>query len=80
MLNLTSNTEEDKLRREIEYAFKTLSYTLDNLSNLNFTPKSVVEQAQIISNIPSMKKEEKIPIFVSEKMQKAPQELFDPSK
>lgn len=53
-------------------AFKTLSYTLDNLSNLSFTPKPFMEKINITTNVPSIKLEEKIPIFVSEKMQKAP--------
>ena len=38
----------------------------DNLSNLNFTPKPFIEQAQVVTNVASIKKEEKIPIFISE--------------
>ena len=45
VLNLTQNNDEDKLRKEIEFAYKTLAYTLDNLSNLNFTPKPILETA-----------------------------------
>ena len=39
-----------------------------------------MEKINITTNVPSIKLEEKIPIFVSEKMQKAPLEIFNIKK
>ncbi len=73
-MNLPSNTEDDGsnfwniyigLRKEVDLLYKKLSYYLDNLSNLSFTPKPFTEEAKIIKNVSSIKLEEKIPIFMS---------------
>jgi U3 small nucleolar RNA-associated protein MPP10 len=61
------------LKKEIELLFKKLCYNLDSLSNLNFTPKPYLnEKANIVSNVASIQREEKIPIFVSNAQLKAP--------
>ena len=41
---MNKNAPDEQLKKEIEFAFKTLCYTLDNLSNLNFTPKPFIEK------------------------------------
>jgi hypothetical protein len=44
VLGIDQNSPDELIKKEIEFAFKTLSYTLDNLSNLNFTPKPYIEK------------------------------------
>ena len=72
----------DKAKIEIQELFKNLCYNLDHLSNLNFVPKpEALTPAKIsLKNVASIKREEKIPIFISESMQKGPSELFDRKK
>ena len=78
ILNLPTNNEDDKLKKEIEMLFKQVCYNLDALSNFSFTPKPYSKPAQIVSNAPSIIQEEKIPIFISENKRKGPQEVFNP--
>lgn len=50
---------------------------------MNFVPKpESLNLAKIVpaTNLPSIKKEEKIPIFISTKTQKTAEEIFDPRK
>lgn len=82
ILNLPVETEGDKTKVEIQELFKNLCFKLDQLSNLSFVPRpESLQQAKIsVSNIASIKREEKIPIFMSEGMQKGTNELFDQKK
>jgi len=82
ILNLPVETEGDKAKIEIQDLFKSICYHLDNLSNLSFVPKpEALAPAKIsMNNVPSIKREEKIPVFVSDGMQKSANELFDNRK
>ena len=82
ILNLRVETEGDKAKVEIQELFKNICYHLDNLSNLSFIPKpeSLIPAKISINNIPSIKREEKIPLFISDSMQKSANELFDKKK
>lgn len=79
MLGLPVETEGDKAKVEIQELFRSICYHLDNLSNLSFVPKpEALAPARIaMGNVPSIKREEKIPVFVSEGSQRAPREMFD---
>lgn len=79
ILNLPVETEGDKTKVEIQELFKKICFSLDHLSNLSFVPKpDALKNAQIsVKNVPSIKREEKIPIFISEQTQKGKKELFD---
>lgn len=77
MLNLPSTSKDDKLRQEIGALFKEVCYKLDALSNLSFTPKSVIQMAEIKSTTPKINYEEQIPIQISAAQQKRPEELFN---
>ncbi|EAS02259.1 Mpp10 protein (macronuclear) [Tetrahymena thermophila SB210] len=79
-LGLPSNNKEDKLKLEIHNLFKEVCYKLDALSNLSFTPKPIMQQAQITTNVPSLKHEERIPISVSQADTQRPEEVFDKKK
>ncbi|KAL4489482.1 hypothetical protein ABPG72_002778 [Tetrahymena utriculariae] len=79
-LGLPSNNKEDKLKLEIHNLFKEVCYKLDALSNLSFTPKPITQQAQITTNVPSLKHEERIPITVSQAETQRPEEVFDKKK
>ena len=72
--------KDDELKTEIGMLFKKLCYNLDVLSNFNFTPKPTTDSAKINTNVPSIRLEEKTPIFVSDRQTKAPQELFKSSE
>ena len=82
ILNLPVETEGDKAKVEIHDIFKNICFHLDNLSNLSFVPKpEALAPAKIsMNNVPSIKREEKIPVFISEGMQKSANELFDNRK
>ena len=82
ILNLPIETEGDKAKIEIKELFKNICYNLDNLSNLSFIPKpqALVPAKISVNNIASIQREEKIPVFVSEGMQKTANELFDQKK
>ena len=71
-----SNSKDEELIKEVELLYKKLSYNLDVLSNLNFTPKPHLESAKILTNVASIKLEEKTPMYFSDKQQLAPQELL----
>ena len=71
-----NNSKDEESIKEIELLYKKLSYNLNVLSNLNFTPKPYMESAKILANVASIKLEEKTPIFFSDKQQLAPQELL----
>eukprot|EP01017_Pseudomicrothorax_dubius_P041325 TRINITY_DN6595_c0_g1_i1.p1 TRINITY_DN6595_c0_g1~~TRINITY_DN6595_c0_g1_i1.p1 ORF type:complete len:580 (+),score=237.56 TRINITY_DN6595_c0_g1_i1:42-1781(+) len=81
VLKVVGDKPEDTLKREIEGIFKKLCYNLDVLSNANFVPRLRVEEpAHVSTNVPAIVLEEKIPLAMSARQQKAPQELFDGEK
>ncbi len=75
-LGLPKPKKEDSLKKEILEIYQELSYTLDVLTNLNFTPKLSDQPAKIIHNVSTIHVEEKIPIFVNNELMMAPQEMI----
>jgi U3 small nucleolar ribonucleoprotein component len=55
-------------------------FTLDQLSNLNFTPKPFMDEVKIVKNVSTIKLEEKIPIYMSDKNQKSAKEILGKTK
>jgi len=79
-MGIKAATPDDENKKEIELLFKKLSYNLDVLSNLSFTPKGIFETTKIVPNVASINLEEKTPLSFSDRHAKAPQELFSQSK
>ena len=58
-----------------------MCYKLDLLTNLNFIPKPIDSKpAEIVTNVPTILREENIPIFISSKRVIREKELFKPEK
>ncbi len=57
-----------------------MCFTLDQLSNLNFTPKPFMDEVKIVKNVSTIKLEEKIPIYMSDKNQKSAKEILGKTK
>jgi U3 small nucleolar RNA-associated protein MPP10 len=68
--------EKQKLHDEITGIWNELSSKLDAMSNYHFTPKPVVEDIQIKSNVSSIQMEEVLPMGVSAASRLAPEEVF----
>ena len=68
--------EKQKLYDEITGIWNELSSKLDAMSNYHFTPKPVVEDIQIKSNVSSIQMEEVLPMGVSAASRFAPEEVF----
>lgn len=79
-MGIQQATPDDDLKKEIDQLFKQVSFNLDVLSNLSFTPKVNLESSKIVPNVASINLEEKTPMSFSKMHAKAPQELFNPSK
>jgi len=79
-MGIKQATPDDENKKEIELLFKKLSYNLDVLSNLSFTPKPIFESTKIVPNVASIRLEEKTPLSFSKGQTNAPQELFDQKK
>ena len=80
VMGIKAATPDDENKKEIELLFKKLSYNLDVLSNLSFTPKGIFETTKIVPNVASINLEEKTPLNFSDRHAKAPQELFSQTK
>ena len=78
-MGIKAATPDDENKKEIELLFKKLSYNLDVLANLSFTPKGIFETTKIVPNVASINLEEKTPLGFSSRQAKAPQELFNPN-
>ena len=68
--------EKQKLHDEISGIWDELSSKLDAMSNYHFTPKPVVDDIQIKSNVASIQMEEVLPMGVSEASRLAPEEVY----
>ena len=68
--------EKQKLHDEINGIWDQLSSKLDAMSNYHFTPKPVVDDIQIKSNVASIQMEEILPMGVSEASRLAPEEVY----
>jgi len=79
-MGIKTATADDENKQDIEILFKKLSYNLDVLSNLSFTPKPIFETTKIVPNVASIRLEEKTPLGFSKALAQAPQELFNPKK
>ena len=72
----TKDIEQQKLYDEITGIWNDLSSKLDAMSNYHFTPKPVVDDIQIKSNVSSIQMEEVLPMGVSMQSRLAPEEVF----
>jgi len=63
-LNLPTASKDDKLKLEIINQFKEVCYKIDLLTNLSFTPKPIIQMAEIKNSTPFIEFEEKLPINV----------------
>lgn len=71
-----SSSPADDLRKEATGLFKALCIKLDALSHFHFTPKPVIEDMAVRSDVPALAMEEVAPLMVSDAQMLAPEEHF----
>ncbi len=67
-------------KKELKDLFTKLCYKLDALSNFKFKPKPMIEDAEIVANLPAVEMEEALPVSMSAAVTTAPEERHAPKR